>query len=86
MYSQVLQALKVAHRSWDSTIQVVAREIKCLELCKLANLCRDCAGDVVVLQETAIGKRKQKISLQSKRNHTHSKQKLTGNDKAIYHP
>jgi len=71
LYSQVLQALKVAHRSGDSTIQVVAREIKCLELCKLANLCRDWAGDVVVLQETATGKESKRSTwLQSKRNHT----------------
>jgi len=50
----------VAHRGGDSTIQVVAREIKCLELCKLANLCGDWAGDVVVLHATATGKRKAK--------------------------
>lgn len=46
----------MAHRSGDSTIQVVAREIECLELCKLANLCWDWSGDVVVLQEAATGK------------------------------
>jgi hypothetical protein len=57
----------VAYRSGDSTVQVVAGEIKCLELCKLANLCWDWAGDVVVLHETATGKGKQKTNLQSKR-------------------
>jgi hypothetical protein len=41
MHSQVLQALKVAHRSGDCAIQVVAREIECPELCKLADLCWD---------------------------------------------
>jgi hypothetical protein len=46
----------VAHGGGDFTIQVVAGEIKCPELCKLADLCRDWASDVVVLQETATGK------------------------------
>lgn len=33
LHSQILKAFKVAHRAWDFTREMVAGEVKCLELC-----------------------------------------------------
>ena len=43
----------MAHGWWDFTIEIVAREVKCLETCQVANLGWDWPGYDVVLQKTA---------------------------------
>lgn len=71
LHSQVLEALKVAHRAGDFTTELVAGEIKSLEVCQLANLCWDWPTYVVVLQETAPSKdqkKEKKISFNSNKN------------------
>lgn len=74
LHSQVLEALKVAHRAGDFTTELVAGEIKSLEVCQLANLCWDWPTYVVVLQETAPSKdqkkeKKKSVSTQTKTGH-----------------
>lgn len=71
LHSQVLEALEVAHRAGDFTMELVAGEIKSLEVCQLANLCWDWPTYVVVLQETAPSKdqkKEKKISFNSNKN------------------
>jgi hypothetical protein len=58
---------------------VVAREIKCLELRKLADLCWNWPSYVVVLQETATGENKEKPSGQKGTPNT----ERASNDEAI---
>jgi hypothetical protein len=77
--SQVLEAFKVSHSAGDFTIQVVAGEIKCLELDKLAGLCWDWPGYVVILQEAATGKTKRNLLVKKVTPNTEQ----AGNDKAI---
>lgn len=44
----------MAHRAGDFTMELVAGEIKSLEVCQLANLCWDWPTYVVVLQENSL--------------------------------
>jgi hypothetical protein len=77
--SQVLEAFKVVHGAQDFAIQVVARETKHVELRKLADLCWDWLGYVVVLQGTATGGNKEKPSGQKRTPNSDQ----AGNDKVI---